>query len=105
MSNRILEIDRGRVYSYQTNYEGFLELKAQREAMADSTEQKRQNIMRRELEWIKRGAKARSTKQQARIDRFNDMKEASAQAAASRRTEVCTACRAYIRAWEKDDRA
>lgn len=55
VSNRILEIDRGKVYGYQTNYEGFLELKSQREAMADSTEQKRQNIMRRELEWIKRG--------------------------------------------------
>lgn len=48
--------------------------------MADSTQQKRQNIMRRELEWIKRGAKARSTKQRARIDRFNEMKEASTQA-------------------------
>ena len=97
VSNRILEIDRGRVYSYQTNYEGFLELKAEREAMADSTEQKRQNIMRRELEWIKRGAKARSTKQQARIDRFNDMKEASAQAAASRRTESAQLSSVYTR--------
>ena len=101
VSNRILEIDRGRVYSYQTNYEGFLELKAQREAMADSTEQKRQNIMRRELEWIKRGAKARSTKQQARIDRFNDMKEASAQAAASRRTESAQLSSVYTRMGKK----
>lgn len=101
VSNRILEIDRGRVYSYQTNYEGFLELKAQREAMADSTEQKRQNIMRRELEWIKRGAKARSTKQQARIDRFNDMKEASAQAAASRRIESAQLSSVYTRMGKK----
>lgn len=101
VSNRILEIDRGRVYSYQTNYEGFLELKAQREAMADSTEQKRQNIMRRELEWIKRGAKARSTKQQARIDRFNDMKEASAQAVASRRTESAQLSSVYTRMGKK----
>lgn len=101
VSNRILEIDRGRVYSYQTNYEGFLELKAQREAMADSTEQKRQNIMRRELEWIKRGAKARSTKQQARIDRFNDMKEASAQAAALRRTESAQLSSVYTRMGKK----
>ncbi len=101
VSNRILEIDRGRVYSYQTNYEGFLELKAQREAMADSTEQKRQNIMRRELEWIKRGAKARSTKQQARIDRFNDMKEASAQAAASRKTESAQLSSVYTRMGKK----
>ena len=101
VSNRILEIDRGKVYSYQTNYEGFLELKAEREAMADSTEQKRQNIMRRELEWIKRGAKARSTKQQARIDRFNDMQEASAQAAASRRTESAQLSSVYTRMGKK----
>lgn len=101
VSNRILEIDRGKVYSYQTNYEGFLELKSQREAMADSTEQKRQNIMRRELEWIRRGAKARSTKQQARIDRFNDMKEASAQAAAARRTESAQLSSVYTRMGKK----
>lgn len=101
VSNRILEIDRGKVYSYQTNYEGFLELKAQKEAMADSTEQKRQNIMRRELEWIKRGAKARSTKQQARIDRFKDMKEASAQAAASRKTESAQLSSVYTRMGKK----
>ncbi len=76
VSSRILEIDRGSVYSYETNYEGFLELKAQREEMADSSEQKRRNILRRELEWIKRGAKARSTKQKARIDRYNELKDA-----------------------------
>lgn len=101
VSNRILEIDRGKVYSYQTNYEGFLELKSQREAMADSTQQKRQNIMRRELEWIKRGAKARSTKQQARIDRFNDMKEAAALAAASRKTESAQLSSVYTRMGKK----
>ncbi len=71
--NGILEIDRAKVYSYQTNYEGFLELKAQREEMADSSEKKRKNILRRELEWIKRGAKARSTKQKARIERFEEL--------------------------------
>lgn len=76
VSSRILEIDRGSVYSYETNYEGFLELKAKREEMADSSEQKRRNILRRELEWIKRGAKARSTKQKARIDRYNELKDA-----------------------------
>ena len=101
VSNRILEIDRGKVYSYQMNYEGFLELKSLREAMADSTEQKRQNIMRRELEWIRRGAKARSTKQQARIDRFNDMKEASAQAAAAGRTESAQLSSVYTRMGKK----
>lgn len=101
VSNRILEIDRGKVYSYQTNYEGFLELKSQREAMADSTQQKRQNIMRRELEWIKRGAKARSTKQRARIDRFNEMKEASTQAEASRKSESAQLSSVYTRMGKK----
>lgn len=76
--NRILEIDRGKVYNYQTNYEGFLELKASREAMAESSEAKRQNILRRELEWIKRGAQARSTKQKARIERFNELNQTKA---------------------------
>lgn len=101
VSNRILEIDRGKVYSYQTNYEGFLELKSQREAMTDSTQQKRQNIMRRELEWIKRGAKARSTKQRARIDRFNEMKEASTQAEASRKSESAQLSSVYTRMGKK----
>lgn len=101
VSNRILEIDRGKVYNYQTNYEGFLELKSQREAMADSTQQKRQNIMRRELEWIKRGAKARSTKQRARIDRFNEMKEASTQAEASRKSESAQLSSVYTRMGKK----
>ena len=101
VSNRILEIDRGKVYNYQTNYEGFLELKSQREAMADSTQQKRQNIMRRELEWIKKGAKARSTKQRARIDRFNEMKEASTQAEASRKSESAQLSSVYTRMGKK----
>ena len=101
VSNRILEIDTGKVYNYQTNYEGFLELKSQREAMADSTQQKRQNIMRRELEWIKRGAKARSTKQRARIDRFNEMKEASTQAEASRKSESAQLSSVYTRMGKK----
>lgn len=101
VSNRILEIDRGKVYNYQTNYEGFLELKSQREVMADSTQQKRQNIMRRELEWIKRGAKARSTKQRARIDRFNEMKEASTQAEASRKSESAQLSSVYTRMGKK----
>ena len=65
-----------------TNYSGFLELKTQREEMERATEAKRQNILRKELAWIRRGCQARSTKQQARIDRFEDMKEASKQARA-----------------------
>lgn len=77
VTNRIIEIDREKLYSYNTNYSGFLELKTQREEMALATERKRQSILRTELEWIRRGCQARSTKQQARVDRFYDMKEAS----------------------------
>lgn len=80
VTNRIVELDRAKLYSYDSNYSGFLELKLQREQMEQATESKRQNIMRRELEWIRRGCQARSTKQQARIDRYEDMKEASRQA-------------------------
>lgn len=70
VTNRIVELDRGKLYSYQTNYEGFLELKAERMAMAEASERKRQSILRVELEWMKRGARARSTKQKGRIQRF-----------------------------------
>ena len=82
VTNRIVELDKGKLYGYDTNYSGFLELKTQREDMARATEAKRANILRTELEGIRRGCKARSTKQQARIDRFEDMKEASRQARA-----------------------
>ena len=78
VSNRIVEIDKGKIYSYQTNYSGFLELKAQREEMESATERKRQSILKVELEWIKRGARARSTKQKARIERFHDLKNQTA---------------------------
>lgn len=80
VTNKIVELDGGKLYSYETNYSGFLQLKVQREQMERATELKRQNTLRRELEWIRRGCQARSTKQQARIDRFEDMKEASRQA-------------------------
>lgn len=83
VTNRIVELDGGKLYGYDTNYSGFLELKTQREEMERATEAKRANILRRELEWIRRGCQARSTKQQARIDRYEDMKEASRQARAS----------------------
>lgn len=83
VTNRIVELDSGKLYGYDTNYSGFLELKTQREEMERATEAKRANILRRELEWIRRGCQARSTKQQARIDRYEDMKEASRQARAS----------------------
>lgn len=73
VSNRIVEIDRGKIYSYQTNYTGFLELKAQREDMELATERKRQSILRVEIEWMKRGARARSTKQKAHIQRYEQL--------------------------------
>ncbi len=73
--NRILELDRGKLYSYAGNYSQFLEIKAEREEMQQSTEKKQQNLFRNELAWIRRGAKARSTKQKARIDRFDQLSE------------------------------
>lgn len=80
VTNKIVELDHASLYSYDTNYSGFLELKTEREMMERATEAKRQNILRKELAWIRRGCQARSTKQQARIDRFEDMKVASKEA-------------------------
>lgn len=71
----MLEIDQRKLYRYEANYEKFLELKAERLEQEQASEQKRQNILRRELAWIRRGAKARSTKQKARIDRFHALDE------------------------------
>ena len=73
--NRILELYNGKLYSYQANYSKYLEMKAEREELEISAERKRQNLYRKELEWIRRGAKARSTKQKARIERFEKLKE------------------------------
>ena len=72
--NRIVELDRGKLYSYPANYSQYLELKAQREEMALATERKRQSLYRKELAWIQRGARARSTKAQFRVDRFEQLK-------------------------------
>ncbi|GAA0779240.1 ABC-F family ATP-binding cassette domain-containing protein [Clostridium subterminale] len=77
ITNRIFELDRGEIYSYQGNYSVFLEKKAERMQLFEALESKRQNLYRKELAWIKRGAKARSTKQKARIDRFEELKETS----------------------------
>ena len=74
VSNRIVEIDKGQLYSYQANYSGYLQLKAEREEMAQATERKRQSLLRTELEWMMRGARARSTKQKAHIQRFENLK-------------------------------
>lgn len=76
--NRIVEIDKAKLYSYQTNYSGFLQLKAEREDMLLAGERKRKSILRTELEWIKRGARARSTKQKARIERYEELKNMKA---------------------------
>lgn len=73
--NRIVEIDKGKIYSYQTNYSGYLELKTQRQEMETASERKRQSILRVELEWIQRGARARSTKQKARIQRYEELRD------------------------------
>ncbi|MBO5245649.1 MAG: ABC-F family ATP-binding cassette domain-containing protein [Eubacterium sp.] len=76
--NRIVEIDKGQIYSYDANYAGFLELKAAREDIEDAGERKRQSILRVELEWVKRGARARTTKQKARLERYEELKERKA---------------------------
>ena len=76
--NRIVEVDKGSIYSYDTNYSGYLELKAEREEMQQASERKRQNILRKELEWIRRGAKARTTKQKGRIQRYEKLKDQDA---------------------------
>lgn len=70
VTNRIVEIDKGYIYSYDANYEGYLMLKAERENIALATERKNQNILRKEIAWIRRGARARSTKQKAHIKRY-----------------------------------
>lgn len=71
--NRIFELDRGKLYSYPGNYSRYLELKAERDEQEEASERKRQNSLRNELAWIRRGAKARTTKQKARIDRFEQL--------------------------------
>lgn len=78
VTNRILEISRGKIYSYDANYSKFLELKAQREEMELATERKRQSILRVELEWAARGCRARTTKQRARLDRLEALKAGKA---------------------------
>ena len=78
VSNRIVELDHGKLYSYDANYSGFLELKMQREEMAAASERKRLSILRTELEWVQRGARARSTKQKARLERFEELQNTQA---------------------------
>ncbi len=78
VTNRIVELDKGKLYSYQTNYEGFVKLKAERIDMAVASERKRQTILRTELAWMQRGARARSTKQKAHIQRYEALRDMNA---------------------------
>lgn len=75
VANKMIELDKGNLYSYSGNYSQFLELKAAREEAAEASEEKRQNLLRKELAWMRRGAKARTTKQKARIQRFEALNE------------------------------
>ena len=74
VTNKIVEIDNKKLYSYNANYSGYLELKCQREDMEAATERKRKSILRNELKWVMRGARARSTKQKSRLNRYEEMK-------------------------------
>jgi ATP-binding cassette subfamily F protein uup len=92
VTNRILEIDRGDLYNYAGNYAYYLEKKALAEESAASTQRKFSGVLRRELEWLKKGPKARSTKQKARIDRIKDMR-AEEFKTANGKVEIATAGR------------
>lgn len=78
VTNKILEISHGAIYSYEANYSRFLELKAEREERKLASERKRQSVLRMELEWAKRGCRARSTKQRARLERLEALKNGKA---------------------------
>lgn len=75
VTNKIIELDKGNLYKYEGNFEIYLEKRLEREQADAQAEDKRQNILRRELAWLRRGAKARSTKQKARIERINELAE------------------------------
>ncbi|KOP24453.1 multidrug ABC transporter ATP-binding protein [Hapalosiphon sp. MRB220] len=92
VTNRIIEIDRGDIYTYGGNYSYYLEKKAEAEESAVSSQRKFQGVLRRELEWLKRGPKARSTKQKARIDRISDM-QATEFKQAQGKVDIATASR------------
>lgn len=75
VTNRIVELDKGKLYSYQGGYEKYLELKAERMEMAEAAERRRQSILRTEIAWMQRGARARSTKQKAHIQRYEALRD------------------------------
>ncbi len=99
VTNRIIEIDRGDIYTYSGNYSYYLEKKALAEESAVSSQRKHQGILRRELEWLKRGPKARSTKQKARIQRVESMRETQFKQAQGK-VDISTIGR---RNWQKSD--
>ena len=74
VTNHIWEVEGGKVYYYDENYSGYLERKAEREERELASERKRQSILRSEVKWVMRGARARSTKQKARLERFEQLK-------------------------------
>ena len=92
VTNKILEISHGAIYSYEANYSRFLELKAEREEMELASERKRQSVLRMELEWAKRGCRARSTKQRARLERLEALKNGKAPV-----QEMCIRDRCWMR--------
>lgn len=75
VTNIIIELDKGKIYSYDEKYSGFLQRKAEREDSVKASERKRQSILRKEIEWMQRGARARSTKHKAHIKRYEDLKD------------------------------
>lgn len=93
VTNRIVELDQGQIYSYATDYAGYLELKCQREEMALATDDKRRNLLRNELKWVMRGAKARSTKQKARLQRYEELKNTKGPQVAEKLELTSTASR------------
>lgn len=78
VTNKILEISHGKTYTYEAKYSKFLEMKAEREEMEMASERKRQSVLRMELEWVKRGCRARTTKQRARLERLEALKNGTA---------------------------
>jgi ABC transport system ATP-binding/permease protein len=88
VTNRIFELDGGNLYSYKGNYASFLEAKAIREENEAATVEKRKNLFRRELEWIRRGAQARSTKQKARIQRFDQLEDQLSNSRSSEKLDI-----------------
>ena len=86
--NKIVELDGGNLYSYEGNYNNYLEKKLEREEMEVASEKKKRSLLRKELAWMKQGAKARSTKQKARIDRFDELNERATNSLPDEKLEI-----------------